>query len=265
MRGPHGVVTLGIDLSADDRRTAACAVTWRDGRAEVAAPEVGLDDAALRARVGETLDRGGWVGIDAPFSWPVGFREALAAHGRGGGWAADWRDARHQFRATDLFAAHCGRRPLSVSTNLIGVTAMRAARLLQDVGEARGRRLDVAGRDRVVEVYPAGSLVAWGGRDGGLDPQGYKRGARAGPARAALTAALCDRPWVLADAAARAACERSDHALDALVAALVTRAAACGLSRLPETAEQRALAGQEGWIHLPVAGTLDALPTADAR
>jgi predicted nuclease with RNAse H fold len=256
------MVTIGIDLSADDRRTAACLIAWRDGRAEVAAPEIGLDDAALRERIGAVLDGGGWAGIDAPFSWPVGFREALAAHGRDGGWAADWRDPRHQFRATDLFTAAGGRRPLSVSTNLIGVTAMRAARLLQDLGAARGRRLDVAGADRVVEVYPAGSLVAWGGRDAGLDPQGYKNGPGAAQRRATLVAALSDRHWLGVDAATRAACERSDHVLDALLAALATRAAACGLTRPPETDEQRRLAPEEGWIHVPVPGSLDALAGA---
>ena len=258
------MVTIGIDLSADDRRTAACTIAWREGRAEAAAPELGLDDATLRARIGAVLDGGGWAGIDAPFSWPVGFREALAAHGRDGGWAADWRDPRHQFRATDLFTAAHGRRPLSVSTNLIGVTAMRAARLVQELGDARGRRLDLTGGDRVVEVYPAGSLVAWGGRDAGLDPQGYKNGPDAAPRRAALVAALLDRSWLGVDAATRAACERSDHVFDALLAALATRAAACGLSRAPETAEQRRLAAGEGWIHVPVPGSLDALTTAPA-
>jgi predicted nuclease with RNAse H fold len=253
------MLTLGIDLSADDRRTAACTVAWRDGRAEVAPPETGLGDAALRERIAEVLREGGWVGIDAPFSWPVGFREALAGHGRDGGWPSDWRDPRHQFRATDLFVAACARRPLSVSTNLIGVTAMRAARLLHEVGEARGRRLDIAGADRVVEVYPAGTLVAWGGRGHGLDPQGYKNGPHAAERRAALARALLDRAWLGAGDPIRAACERSDHVLDAIVAALATRAAARGLTRPPETAGQRALAPVEGWIHMPVPGSLDVL------
>jgi hypothetical protein len=257
------MLTVGIDLSADDRRTAACTIAWREGRAEVAAPVTGLDDAALRELIAAVLDGGGWAGIDAPFSWPVGFREALAAHGRDGGWAADWRHARHQFRATDLVTAAGGRRPLSVSTNLIGVTAMRAARLLQDVGAARGHRLDLAGADRVVEVYPAGSLVAWGGRAGGLDPQGYKHGPNAAGKRAALVAALCDRRWLTVRAETRTACEHSDHVLDALVAALTTRAAACGLTRAPETPEQHAFAPEEGWIHVPLSGSLDALAETD--
>jgi predicted nuclease with RNAse H fold len=68
------MLTVGIDLSADDRRTAACTIAWREGRAEVAAPVTGLDDAALRELIAAVLDGGGWAGIDAPFSWPVGFR-----------------------------------------------------------------------------------------------------------------------------------------------------------------------------------------------
>jgi predicted nuclease with RNAse H fold len=253
------MLTLGIDLSADDRRTAACTIAWHDGRGEVRPPETGLDDLALRERIAGVLAGGGWAGIDAPFSWPVSFREALAGHDRDGGWPADWRHPRHQFRATDLFVAACARRPLSVSTNLIGVTAMRAARVLQEVGDERGRRLDIAGADRVVEVYPAGSLVAWGGPALGLDPRGYKNGPGAPARRGALVAALCDRDWLAIDRAAREACERSDHVLDALVAALATRAAARGLTRPPLTAEQRALAPVEGWIHVPVPETLDEL------
>lgn len=256
--------TLGIDLSADDRRTATCEIAWDGGRAEVSPPVVGLDDTALRERIVAVLGDGGWIGIDAPFSWPVGFRAALANHDREGGWAADWRDPRHQFRATDLFVAACARRPLSVSTNLIGVTAMRAARLLQDVGEALGRRLDIAGADRVVEVYPAGSLVAWGGRERGLDPQGYKNGPAAAARRRVLAGALCDRDWLVLDRATREACARSDHVLDALIAALATRAAACGATRPPETDEQRAMAAVEGWIHVPLPGSLDALAGARA-
>jgi predicted RNase H-like nuclease len=52
-----------------------------------------------------------------------------------------------------------------------------------------------------------------------------------------------------------------DDALDALVAALITRAAKLGLTRPPDD-EDRNHAAIEGWIHVPVEGSLDKLATA---
>jgi predicted nuclease with RNAse H fold len=252
-------LTLGIDLSSDPARTAACAIAWRDGRATVGTVEAGLDDGELHARIARVDAAGGVTGIDAPFAWPVPFREALDAHARDGSFPAAYRDPRLQFRATDLFVAGVARRPLSVSTNLIGVTAMRCARLLHEVGARRGARVDPAGTDGVAEVYPAAALVAWGGRGEDLDPQGYKTGPAARAARGRLVGALAARAWLHLPAAAREACERSDHALDAVLAALAARAVQRGLTYAPQTAEQRRLASVEGWIHVPVADSLDRL------
>jgi hypothetical protein len=47
-------------------------------------------------------------------------------------------------------------------------------------------------------------------------------------------------------------CIRSDHAFDAVVAAVVARASFLGLTALPE-ANDRSVADEEGWIHLPTA------------
>jgi predicted nuclease with RNAse H fold len=256
-----GHATLGIDLAVDPAKTAACAIAWSGGAARIEALEVGLDDAALRERIAAVHGAGGWVGIDAPFAWPERFREAIVAHHRDRGWPADYRDRRLRYRETDLFVdQECGRRPLSVSTDLIGVTAMRCARLLHEIGAVRGAPLDLAGADRVVEVYPAAALVAWGGAAAGLDPRGYKNGPLAPARREAIAAALAGRPWLDGPADLVARCKRSDHALDALLAALATRAAERGLAHAPRTPAQRALAPSEGWIHVPVAGSLDRLP-----
>jgi hypothetical protein len=136
---------------------------------------------------------------------------------------------------------------------------MRCARLLHEVGLRRGAPVDPAGADRIAEVYPAAALVAWGGRAAGLDPQGYKTGPAAAGARAGILAALADRPWLELTDAARDACARSDHALDAVLAALAARAAQRGLTHAPRTGEQRDLAPIEGWIHVPLPGSLDRL------
>jgi hypothetical protein len=39
--------------------------------------------------------------------------------------------------------------------------------------------------------------------------------------------------------------------LDALISALVARAAACGYTALPSPGSEAAAAASEGWIHLP--------------
>ena len=57
--------TLGIDLAAQDKKTACCAVEWRAGRAFVELPILGSDTAELIAAM-QVAD---WIGIGAPFGW----------------------------------------------------------------------------------------------------------------------------------------------------------------------------------------------------
>jgi hypothetical protein len=45
-------------------------------------------------------------------------------------------------------------------------------------------------------------------------------------------------------------CRRSDHAFDAVISALLTRAAALGFTR-PPSSDQLAAAVREGWIAMP--------------
>jgi predicted nuclease with RNAse H fold len=63
------VITVGIDLAAQDKDTAACQIEWSGGEASVSVPELGLSDDALVDRV----TSGDRVGIDAPFGWPDEF------------------------------------------------------------------------------------------------------------------------------------------------------------------------------------------------
>lgn len=252
----NAIVTLGIDLSADDRKTAVCAIRWQTGIGSITMLRRKLSNADLR----ELIAGACWTGIDAPFSWPVEFRRALATHGEAGGWPEDYRAVYYQLRATDRFVDGIARRPLSVSTDRIGVTAMRCARLLHEVGEERGKRLDLTGADRVVEIYPAAALSAWGAKEAGFDPDRYK-GSNGREKRVALVesfAAATDG-WLDLSDDLRTACTRSDDVLDAFIAALATRAAQLRQTRDPETDEQRRLAPIEGWIHVPKQGTLSLL------
>ena len=241
------MLTLGVDLASQPAATAACAIEWDAGRARVRAIDLGLDDNALVDRATDA----GKVGIDAPFGWPAPFVELIRRHHGGLPMAGSWTWDNHQrdalrFRRTDhLVRALLNRWPLSVSTDLIAVPALRCAGLLDRLGVT-----DRSGRGPVIEVYPALALARWGFPSNGL------KGASGCEARSAVLARLAaDCPWLDLDAPIRARCERTDHAFDALIASLVARAAALGLTAAPSAADADH-ARLEGWIAVP---TTDAL------
>ncbi len=245
--------TLGIDLSAQPKNTAAWLLTWRNGRAVTERVITnGLTDAALLALMDEA-DR---VAIDAPFGWPEAFVVALAewhAHSR---WPGPERE-RLRFRETDLTVRRAGQNALSVSSDKISVTAMRCAHLLYEHARRSGQinRLD----GFIVEAYPAAALRAWE-----LDCSGYKGKKPAEVARRKRIVADLVRQaqWLDIPNHARELCEASDHQLDALVCALVARAVSCGLTILPKR-EQLGLARSEGWIHVPQAGSLPRIASPE--
>lgn len=245
------MITLGIDLASRPERTAACAIEWTDGRARVVDVACGQDDDALLERIAG-VDK---AGLDVPFGWPEAFVDHVTRFHAGGAWAETSLVAL-RYRETDrVVAARTGRWPLSVSTDLIGVPAFRAAALLSRLGD-----VDRTGAGRVVEVYPAAALRLWG-----FTSVGYKR--REG--RASLTTLLAElrrrtHGWLALDGAARRLCGTSDDALDALVAALVARAAALNLCA-PPPPEHTARASREGWVALPDSDALDRLAGSTRR
>ena len=146
-----------------------------------------------------------------------------------------------------------GRWPLSVSSDLIAVPAMRAVRLLAEVAAA-GEAIDRSGSGRFVEVYPAAALHVWG-----FPSRGYKR-TKGAEVRARLVSDLAQRTadWLTLSEQDWARCTASDDMLDALVAALVARAASKGRCK-PIPPSDRELAKEEGWIALPRTGSLGQL------
>jgi hypothetical protein len=249
--------TAGVDLAAQDKNTAVCVVEWGRGGPEVELPRVGLDDDALLDVICDS-DR---AGIDAPFGWPQAFADAVAAHQARDRWpgsTAEGRELAEQrasyrrtlsYRVTDLAIIddpELSVRPLSVSTDRIGVTTFRCALLLDRLGHERRVMVDRSGRTgRVAEVYPAAALDAWR-----LPFRGYK-GRGGHEVRGELVAAVGRRLGRGFGDDARKMCADSDHALDALVSALVARAVAIGATRQPDRGQSRA-ATREGWIHVPI-------------
>ncbi len=252
------VQTLGIDLATDPERTASCLIAWpaaEVGRIELL--EAGQGDEALA----DLIVRADLAGIDAPLGWPEPFAEAIASWsgGAGGRWPGHSpRDL--QQRLTDqLLHDRLGRlaaargirrpnRPMSVSADRIGATAMRAARLLDHLARDRGLAVDRSGAapSRVAEVYPAATLLVWG-----LPSTGYKRANSA--TRGDLVELLASRlqGHLAIDPAHLEACHRSDDVLDALIACLSAREIQLGRTRTAEGAEERRRARIEGWIHVP--------------
>lgn len=232
--------TAGVDLAAEPKGTALAVAEWGAGRAELVHLQVGADDAAI-VETTRDVDK---LGIDCAFGWPDEFTAFLVGHAAGaspvpGG--MEWRRTL-AFRETDrVLRERTGRYPLSVSTDRLGLTAMRCAGLLGRL-HADGRDVDRAGDGHVAEVYPGATLRSWG-----FDTRGY----RTDPdVRRVLLAELLEQaPWLeLGERGGELV--RSDHAFDALVAALAARAAVLGLCPGPEGA-RRQRARREGWIRLP--------------
>lgn len=248
--------TAGVDLSVAAKGTAAAIVEWQEGsedRARVGEPSSGLDDAALL----ELLAEAEWTAIDAPFGWPEPMVAAVHAYSTEGRWPAPDKQS-FRLRRTDLHVhervlAETGRKlwPLSPSTDRIALAVWRLAGLRETAYQRSRIRFDRAGADRVVEAYPAAALLLWD-----LPREGYKSDSAA---REDLLAALENAaPWLVWEEDAREACVESDDALDAVLCGLIARAAAFGLTEPPST-EALELAQVEGWIHLPLRGSLGML------
>ncbi|MCB1026950.1 MAG: DUF429 domain-containing protein [Microthrixaceae bacterium] len=248
------MITGGVDLAADPKRTALCTIDWSTGEVELSDAPVG-DDAIVALAHRAALS--GW---DVPLGWPDAFVAALGEHhpgpAAGEGVTEAGPDARRlmRYRLTDRrFAGHSpnGRWPLSVSTDLIGVPALRAAALQRRVCD-EGLIVDRSGTAGVVaETYPAGTLAAWA-----LPSRGYK-GAAGRDVRAGLVDRLAEAlPRLEWTEALRASMVASDDRLDALVCALVARSVATGRGTPPPSADV-AVARREGWIHVPQVGPSD--------
>jgi hypothetical protein len=242
------VKTLGIDLSAQPKETAACVLEWSVSTCSMTHLSAGLDNDALLHLVDRHAPAK--VGIDAPFGWPVPFVEAVADYAASGRWPAPATTRRPLLlRTTDLavVANAGGRPPLSVSADKIAVCAMRCAEILTALASDHAT-IDRTGGGVAIEVYPAAALRQWG-----FEPSGYKgtkpeqREKRRQLAQAIVDATM---GWLDLDPEGVSSIAASDHLLDALVSALVARAAAVGLT-LPIPEDARAVAAIEGWIHLP--------------
>lgn len=248
---PSAMRTVGVDLSAEPRATAVAVLEWGSGSATVTGLQLGAEDADVLAAL-DGVDR---AALDCPLGWPEPFVEFLTAHRHGhvrvpaGVDGLTWRRTLSR-RTTDLACEQLtGVRPLSVAADRIAAVAMRGAGLLSALAE-QGRPVDRAGGGLLVETYPAAALQRWG-----LPHQSYKGASNRAALGQLVDALVRGLPLDLADH--EVLCRQSDDALDAVLCALVARAAARGrVTAPPEIA--RSTVAAEGWIVLP-GGALDSL------
>lgn len=240
--------TVGIDLAAGAERTAAAVVEWSETGATVRELEVGVSDDRVLELMRGPAEK---VGIDCPFGWPVAFVDFVSRHACGSApvlkdMEKGWRRP-YVLRRTDVFVHEQTRiTPLSVSADKIGHVALRCAELMA-VAASSGVDCGKDGSGKLAEVYPAAALKIWG-----LAHQRYKGRTNADALRA-LVVRLRDLPWLDLGEYEGVCCE-SDHALDAVISALVARAVVVGATKPPTDVS---LASREGWIHLPTCGLED--------
>lgn len=239
------MITLGVDLAADPKRTAVAMIEWTGRKARLTEVRTTADDEAILA----LAMRADKTGIDCPLGWSDEFVAFVDAHHTGSApMTTVGPDVRIplRYRATDLFLIEQRLgRPLSVSSDLIGVCAMRAAGILAAMAKA-GIIVDRSGvRGAVAETYPAAAIRHWGLVEGG-----YK-GAGRTTALAAMVTKLKRGLPQLDLGKHEAACRSSDDAFDAVMCALVARAATQyrGTHPIPRGLTQRAR--REGWIAVP--------------
>ena len=235
--------TLGIDLSADPKYTGACVIDWQTFTVKFL-PRPITDEELVDAIADADM-----TAIDVPLGWPDPFVNALVAHHVSEPWpmagVAPPEDRRPlRFRETDRVVQARGAMPLSVSTDRIGVAAMRGARL-QHLLRSAGIEVDRSGLSgQICEAYPAGALKVWDSRARSTrEPSSLRR---EGDLRS-----RCSRkcgPLTVAAEEILTRCDDDD--LDAFICALVARAARVGAT-VPPAESQLELAKREGWIHLP--------------
>ena len=152
--------------------------------------------------------------------------------------------------------------PQSVSCDRLALQARRMAQLREQLAAETGKRFDRAGGDHILEVYPPGATLLWR-----LDPLSANGNGVEIPPDASEKPGLlfiktieAAAPWLHWKEGKRGVCQKNEHTSDALLAALVARAAELNLTIQPENGHLD-IARREGWMHLPAKDSLSSLAT----
>ena len=244
------MLTAGVDLAAEPKGTALAVIEWKETSATLVDLQLGVSDETIVEAAG-IVEK---LGIDCALGWPIEFVEFLNNHANlnstsfpDGG--MDWR-RRASFRESDRHVrAVTGKWPLSVSTDRLGLTAMRCAGL-QGRLQQSGVEVDRSGLGKIVEIYPGASLRLWG-----FDTTGYR--VQEEVREELLTSLQNEVPWLNLDSYKDLMISSTD-AFDSVIASLATRAAAIG-QYSPPPKEHLETAKIEGWIALPTCSIAELL------
>ena len=243
------MLIAGLDLAAEPKGTAIAVIEWDSKKARLVSLNLGVDDD-LALRTALDVEK---IGIDCALGWPMEFVAFLNEHQDVSGKPTPFDGGlelrrRLAHRETDRAVREItGKWPLSVSTDRLGMTAIRCAGLLSVFGAHFD--VDRSGLGKVVEVYPGAALRHWL-----VETSGYRNSSIV---REELISQLHDlAPWLDLGIYRELMVESCD-AFDSVFAALAARASERGLSNTPGP-QQLSTAKVEGWIHLPK-GDLKAL------
>ncbi len=251
------MLIAGLDLSAEPKGTALALLEVSPKMVTLQSLELGLRDAQIVA-ASTGVEK---LGIDCALGWPIEFIDFLqqqvspSIHAKEFEGSIELRRTL-AYRETDRMVREVTKRwPLSVSTDRLGMAAIRCAGLLSALG-VTGANVSRIGEGLVVEVYPAASMRIWQ-----LDSTGYRNDA---DVRARLLRDLCAAaPW-LEVSGHEALLTESHDACDSLIAALATLAVVVGHATTPpEHLLERARV--EGWVHLPTASLGEVFAAASLK
>lgn len=232
-------------MAAEPKGTAVATIDWQSAHAELVDLQLGVDDRQIIDACEGSIK----VGIDCALGWPVAFTDFINRHSNLAalesapafdGGSDLRRNLAH--RETDRHVREVtGRWPLSVSTDRLGMTAIRGAGLLSKFQEA-GTAIDRSGSGRIVEIYPGASLRLWG-----FDTAGYRTSEAI--RERLLSDIQAETPWLNLGTHQQLMVASCD-AFDSVIAAFAARSAHLGRFNGPNAA-QLERAKIEGWVALP--------------
>ena len=111
------MVTLGVDLAAQPKKTATSLICWDSIPARVELLSTGMQDSDLHKLFKQACK----IGIDAPFGWPRPFVRAIQRYSTATEWpAAEVRQLRYR-RTDEVVIERVGIFPLvSCHTSNVG-------------------------------------------------------------------------------------------------------------------------------------------------
>ena len=237
------MLIAGLDLAAEPKGTALTILSADDGNLTVKSVSVGVTDDFVISETEKAVK----LGIDCALGWPIAFTDFINRHSEKAGSVHQFDgdiELRRQlaYRATDHQVRELtGRWPLSVSTDRLGMAAIRCAGLVSKLA-ALGRDVSRDGSGHIAEVYPIGAMRIWQ-----LDAAGYRHDSEK---RAQLLQEISVRaPWLNFKNNGEILIESCD-AFDSLVAALSAFAVATNqATSAPDSLSREAQI--EGWVRLP--------------